>query len=58
MAGIINKKKSAYGKRRKKKAKTYDTYKASMDARAKAAVYVDVRAVVVAAVVVEVPPRS
>ena len=58
MAGIIKKNKSAYGKRRKKKLKTYDAYMAAMAAPAKAAVDVDVPAVVVAAVVVEVPHRS
>ena len=58
MAGIIKKKKSAYGKRRKKKSKTYDSYKADMAACAEAAVDVDFTAVVVAAAVVEVPPRS
>ena len=58
MAGIIKKKKSAYGKRRKKKSKTYDTYMAAMAAPAEAAVDVDVPTVVVAAAVVEVSPRS
>ena len=62
MAGIIKKKKSVYGKRRKKKSKTYDAYKAAMIACAEAAVDVDVDvdapAVVVAAAVVEVPPHS
>ena len=58
MAGIIKKKKSAYGKRRKKKSKTYDAYKPSMAARDEAAVDVDVTAVVMAAAVVEVPRRS
>ena len=58
MADIIKKKKSAYGKRRKKKSKTYDAYMAAMAAPAEAAVDVDVPAVVVAAVVVEVPHRS
>ena len=58
MAGIIKKKKSAYGKRRKKKSKTYDVYMAAMAACAEAAVDVDVPAVVVAAAVVEVPPHS
>ena len=61
MAGIIKKNKSAYGKRRKKKSKTYDAYMAAMAVPDKAAVDVDVSAVVVAAavvVVVEVPPRS
>ena len=56
MAGIIKKKKSAYGKRRKKKSKTYDTYMAAMAAPAEAAVDVDVPYVVVAAALVEVPP--
>ena len=58
MAGIIKKKKSAYGKRRKKKSKTYDAYMAAMAAPSEADVGVDVPAVVVAAAVVEVPPRS
>ena len=60
MAGIINKKKSEYGRRRKKKSKTYDAYMAAMAAPAEADVDVDVDvpAVVVAAAVVEVPPRS
>ena len=58
MAGIINKKKSVYRKRRKKNSKTYDAYMAAMDAPAEASVDVDVPAVVVAAAVVDVPPRS
>ena len=58
MAGIIKKKKSVYGKRRKKKSKTYDAYMSSMAARAEDSVDVDVPAVVVAASVAEVPPRS
>ena len=58
MAGIIKKKNSAYGKRRKKKSKTYDAYMAAMAPSPEAAVDVDVPAVVVAAGVVEVPPRS
>ena len=58
MAGIIKKKKSAYGKRKGEKLKTYDTYMAAMAARAEAAVDVDLPAVVVAAAVFEVPPRS
>ena len=58
MAGIIKKKKSAYGKRRKKKSKTYDAYMAAMSACAEAVVDVDVPDVVVAAAVVEVPPCS
>ena len=58
MADIIKKKKSAYGKRRKEKSKTYNTYMAAMAAPSEAAVDVDVPAVVVAAAVVEVPPRS
>ena len=58
MAGIIKKKKSAYGKRRKKKSKTYDAYMAAMDAPAEVAVDIDVPAVVVAAAVFEVPPIS
>ena len=58
MAGIIKKKKSACGKRRKKKSKTYNAYMAAMAAPAEADVDVDVPAVVVAAAVVEVPPRS
>ena len=53
MAGIIKKKKSAYGKRRKKKSNTYDAYMAAMAAPDEAAVDVDVPAVVV-----ELPPRS
>ena len=57
MAGIIKKNKSEYGKRRKKKSKTYDAYMAAMAARAEASVDVDVPNVVVAAAVVEVPPR-
>ena len=58
MTGIIKKKKSAYGKRRKKKSKTYNTYMAAMAAPDETAVDVDVPAVVVAAAVVEVLPRS
>ena len=58
MVGIIKKKKSAYGKRRKKKSKTYDAYMAAMAACAEAVVDVDVPDVVVAAAVVEVPPHS
>ena len=58
MAGIIKKKNSAYGKRRKKKSKTYDAYMAAMAAPAEYAVDVDVTAVVVADAVVEVSPRS
>ena len=58
MTSIIQKKKSAYGKRRKKKSKTYDAYMAAMAALAEADVDVYVPTVVVAAVVVELPPRS
>ena len=58
MAGIIKKEKSAYGKRRKKNSKTYNAYMAAMAAPAEAAVDDDVPAVVVAAAIVEVPPRS
>ena len=58
MAGIIKKKNSAYGKRRKKKSQTYNAYKAAMAACAEADVDVDVPAVVVADAVVEVPPQS
>ena len=58
MTGIIKKNKSAYGKRRKKKSKTYDEYMLAMAAPAEAVVDVDVPAVVVASAVVEVPPRS
>ena len=58
MAGITKKKKSAYGKRRNKNSKTYDAYMAAMDSCAEAGVDIDVPAVVVAAAVVEVPPRS
>ena len=58
MAGIIKKKKSAYGKRRRKISKTYDAYMAAVAALAEADIDVDVPAVVVAAAVVEVPPRS
>ena len=36
MADIIKKKKSAYGKRKKEKSKTYDAYKAAMADRAEA----------------------
>ena len=46
-----------YGNRRKKKSKTYDAYMSVMAALAEAPVDVDVPAVVVAATVVEVPPR-
>ena len=42
MAGIIKKNKSAYGKRRKKKPKTYVAYMAAMAAPDEAAVDVDV----------------
>ena len=58
MTGIINKNKSADGKRRKKNLKTYDAYMVAMAAHAEADVDVDVPTVVVAAAVVEVPPRS
>ena len=58
MAGKIKKKKSAYGKRGKKKSKTYDAYMVVMAAPAEAAVGIDVHDVVVAAAIVEVPPRS
>ena len=58
MAGIIKKKKSAYGKRRKKKSKTYDAYMAAMAACAEAVVDVDGPAVVVADVVVRYRPAS
>ena len=58
MAGIIKKKKSVYGTRRKKNSKTNNEYMAAMAARAEADVDVDVPAFVVAAAVVEVPPRS
>ena len=47
MVGIIKKKKSAYGKRRKKKSKTYDAYMVAMAAPAEADVHVDVPTVVV-----------
>ena len=58
MADIIKKKKSAYGKRRKKKSKTYDAYMAAMAAHAEAAVDNNFPDVFVAAAVVEVPPCS
>ena len=54
MADIIKKKKSAYGKRKKEKSKTYDAYKAAMATCAEVAVDVDVPDVVMAADVVEV----
>ena len=46
MAGIIKKKKSAYGKRRKKKSKTYDAYTAAMADPSEATVDADVPSVV------------
>ena len=49
MAGIIKKKKSAYGKRRNKKSKTYDAYMSAMAAPAEAAVDFYLPGVVVAA---------
>ena len=52
MAGIIKKKKSAYGKRRKKNSKTYDAYMAAMAAHDEASVDVDVTAAVVDSAVV------
>ena len=58
MAGIIKKKKSAYGKRRKKKSKTYNVYMAAMVALTEASFDIDLADVVVAAAVVEVPPCS
>ena len=58
MSDIIKKKKPAYEKRRKKRSKTYDAYMEVMADPAEAPVDVDVPAVVVAAAVVKVPPRS
>ena len=59
MAGIIKKKKLAYGKRRrKKKSKTYDAYTAAMADPAEATVDADVPSVVMAAAIFEVLPSS